>query len=139
MREFQLPPSVVTSGRWAFIGLLVWLGVNVIRFSLGDFLSDSNPAFSVAIDASQSGARAALLQALLLQDSSRLGEAVAGARDALSDNPFSPDALELLARENEERNDKAKAADLMTLASRIDLRDLRSQLWLLDRDMRDAR
>ena len=121
------------------IGLLVFLGINIIRFAAGDFLSGSDPELSLAFDPSQAGARAALSKRLFFEDASRFEDAASGARRALSDNPFSPDALTLLARVSQAKGDEREAALMMNWAGRSDRRDLESQLWLLDQDVRNAR
>ena len=136
-REFS--PPIVAVGRWTFVGLLLALGVEILRFSLGDFLSVIDPALSIAIDPTQTAARNALAQRLMADDLSKIDDAVAGARAALRNDPLSPDALDLLARASELNGDRDAAAQLMILASRVELRDLSSQLWLLNRDLREAR
>jgi hypothetical protein len=135
--EFSL--AFIAVGRWAFVGLLLALGVQILRFSLGDFLSVTDPALSMAIDPTQTAARNAMAQRILADDLSKIDDAVAGARAALRDDPLSHDALDLLARTSELNGDEGTAAQLMILASRVDLRDLSSQLQLLNRDLRDAR
>ena len=75
----------------------------------------------------------------MVSDMSKTNEAVAGAREALNDNPLSPEALILLARASEQDGEKDRTSRLMILASRVTPRDLRSQLWLLDQDLRGAR
>ena len=51
-------------------------------------------------------------------------------------NPLFPGALTLLARASEQSGDEDRTGRLMTLASRVNLRDLRAQLWLLSQDLR---
>jgi hypothetical protein len=132
--------SPLAACRWpALIALLAFLAVGTVRFALGDLLSGSDPKLSLVFDPSQSGARVAVSKRLFLEDASRFEDAITGARQALADNPFSPDAFTLLARASQEKGDNGEAALLMTWASEIDRRDLESQLWLLDQDLRNAR
>ena len=57
-------------------------------------------------------------------------------RQALGTNPVFFGALTLLARASDKTADQDRVGRLMTLASRVNLRDLRSQLWLLSQDLR---
>jgi len=121
-----------------FAALLALFAINIIRLSAGDLLSGSNPELSIMFDPRQSAARLLLSQRLYLEDRSRLDEAEADAREALDDNPLSPGALTLLARAAEEKDDDGRAADLMRRASRVDLKNLESEIWLLDHDIRNG-
>ncbi len=132
-------PALSGFGKLAFVALLLALGVQILRVCLGDFLNDANPALSILIDPTQARARVAVSRRLLVDDPSKVDQAGAGAREALSDNPSTPGALTLLARMSEQKGDKEQAARLMNLAIRVDQRDLTSQLWLLDQDLRAAR
>ena len=135
--EFSL--RLIVIGRLAFAALLLALGVEIVRFSLGDLLSQADPALSIVIDPSQTEVRIAISRRVMVSDVSKTNEAVAGAREALNDNPLSPEALILLARASEQDGEKDRTSRLMILASRVTPRDLRSQLWLLDQDLRGAR
>jgi len=132
-------PRLVGFARLAFFGLLLALGLSMLRHSLGDLLSKADPALSIVIDPTQSEARVAVSQRMMVNNPSKVDEVIAGARRALRDNPLSPAALTLLARTSEQRGDKDLATRLMSLASRVDLRDPTSQLWLLYQDLRDGR
>ena len=123
----------------ALFALLTALGVGIVRVSLGDGLRVVDPALSASLDASQTRARIALARRLLAADPAHVGDSVAAARDAVNDNPLAPDALTFLAGARERQGDARAAGDLMALAARIDPRDLTSELWLLDRDIREAR
>ena len=70
---------------------------------------------------------------------SKTTDAVVGAREALRHNPLLPEALTLLARSSEQEGDIDRATQLMNLVTRVNLRDLRSQLWLLAQDLRGGR
>ena len=129
-------PALLALGRLGFVGLLLVLGVEIVRHSLGDFLSNANPALSIIVDPTQSGARLSVSETLLAGNPPKIDEAVASARQALGTNPLFPGALTLLARASEQVGDEDRTSRLMTLASRVDLRDLRSQLWLLSQDLR---
>jgi hypothetical protein len=119
-----------------FVGLLLVLGIEIVRHSLGDFFSNANPALSIIADPTQSGARLSVSETLLAGNPPKIDEAVASARQALSTNPLYPGALTLLARASEQVGDEDRTRRLMTLGSRLELRDLRPQLWLLSRDLR---
>jgi hypothetical protein len=134
-----LARDVANPATLALFALLTALGVSIIRASLGDGLRAFDPALSVSFDASQTHARIVLARRLLAADPSHVDDAIAIARDAVNDNPLASDALALLALAREHQGDSGAAADLMALAPRIDPRDLTSELWLLDRDMREAR
>jgi tetratricopeptide (TPR) repeat protein len=138
-RHVANPAAKATMATLALLALLTALGVCIVRASLGDALSAFDPALSVSFDASQTHARIALARRALAADPAHADAAISIARDAVDDNPLAPDALAFLARAREHEGDLSAAADLMALAARIDPRDLTSELWLLDRDMRDAR
>ena len=138
MRGVEFPSALVGFARLAFVGLLLALGVSILRHSLGDLTSEADPALSIVIDPTQASARVAVSERLMA-DSSKVTDAVTGAREALRHNPLSPEALTLLARASEQQGDIARTTQLMGLATRVNLRDLRSQLWLLDQDLRGAR
>ena len=134
--SFQL--ALAPFGWLFFAALLALFAINIVRLSAGDLLSGSNPELSIMFDPGQSAARLMLSQRLYLEDRSRLDEAKAGAREALDDNPLSPGALTLLARAAEEKDDDGRSADLMRWASRVDLKNLESEIWLLDHDIRNG-
>ena len=119
-----------------FVALLALLATDIVRLNLGDLLSDTNPGLAITLDPGQSAARVTLAQRAYLEDNSRLDEATAGARAALEQDPLTPEALTLLARAAQEKDDDQRATDLMRLASRVNLRTLEPQIWLLDRDLR---
>jgi hypothetical protein len=124
--------------RLGLVGLLLVLGIEIVRHSVGDVLSDENPALSIIVDPTQSGARLSLSETLLAGNPPKIDEAVAGARQALGTNPLSPGALTLLARASEQGGDDNRTRRLMTLASHVNLRDVSAQLWLLRRDLRET-
>src|SRR5271157_3854443 len=101
-RAAEFSPALVFIRRLAFATLLLALGVEIVRFSFGDLLSDADPALAVVVDPTQTEARVAVSRRLLVSDISKMDEAVAGAREALSENPLSPDALTLLAKASEQ-------------------------------------
>ena len=138
IRGVEFPSALVGFARLAFVGLLLALGVSILRHSLGDLSSEADPALSIVIDPTQASARVAVSERLMA-DSSKITDAVVGAREALRHNPLLPEALTLLARASEQQGDIDRATQLMSLATRVNLRDLRSQLWLLDQDLRGAR
>jgi hypothetical protein len=121
-----------------FVGVLLVLGVEIVRHSLGDFLSDTNPALSIVVDPTQFGARLSVSETLLAGNPPKIDEAVAGAQQALGANPLFPGALILLASASERVGDEDRTSRLMTLASRVNLRNLRAQLWLLSQNLRAA-
>ena len=43
-------PVFLALSRWGFVGLLLVLGGEIVRHSLGDFLSNDNPALSIIVD-----------------------------------------------------------------------------------------
>jgi len=131
--SFQLAPLI---GWLFFAALLLLFAIAIIRLSLGDFLSGSNPQLAIMFDPGQSAARVALSQRVTLEDLSRLDEATAGAQEALDRNPLTPEALTVLARAAQQKDDDRRSAELMRLASRVNLRSLEPQIWLLDRDIR---
>jgi hypothetical protein len=138
-RASKLSPAFIAIGRMAFVALLLALGVEIVRFSLGDLLSGDDPELSIIVDPTQTGARVAVSRRLMTSDLSKTDEALAGAREALLDNPLTPEALTLLARASDQKGDEGRASQLMILASRVNPKDLRSQLWLLNQDLRSAR
>ena len=138
-RASKLSPAFIAIGRMAFVALLLALGVEIVRFSLGDLLSGDDPELSIIVDPTQTGARVAVSRRLMTSDLSKTDEALAGAREALRDNPLTPEALTLLARASDQKGDEDRASQLMILASRVNPKDLRSQLWLLNQDLRSAR
>jgi len=79
--------------RLGFLGLLLVLGVEILRHSLGDFLS------AIIVDPTQTGARLSVSEALMAGNPPKLDEASAGAREALLTKPLFPEALTLLAHE----------------------------------------
>jgi hypothetical protein len=129
-------PVFLALSRLGFVALLVVLGVEILRLSLGDFLSGANPALAVVVDPTQAEAHLSVSEALMAAKPPKIDEAVASARLALGTNPFFPEALTLLARASEQIGDQDRTTRLMTLASRVNPRDLRSELWLLDQDLR---
>jgi len=129
-------PAFFALTRLAFAGLLLALGVEIVRVAVGDFLSNANPALAIIVDPTQSGARLTVSDTLLAGNPPKLDEAVASAREALRSNPLSSGALTLLARASEQIGDEDRTTRLMTLASRVNLRDLTAQLWLLSYDLR---
>ena len=79
------------------MGLLLALGVSILRHSLGDYLSgEADPALAIVIDPTQASARVAVSERLMAD--SKITDAIAGAREALRNNPLLPEALTLLAR-----------------------------------------
>jgi hypothetical protein len=137
-RASERSPALIIIGRLAFATVLLVLGLEIVRFALSDRLSDADPALSLVLDPTQSRARVAISHRLLVSNVAKIDEAIAGARVALSDNPLSPEALTLLAQASKQNREKDRTFQLMMLASRINSRDLRSQLWLLNQDLRDA-
>jgi tetratricopeptide (TPR) repeat protein len=134
-RGVEFPAALVGFARLVFVGLLLALGVSILRHSLGDYLSgEADPALAIVVDPTQASARVAVSERLMAD--SKNADAVAGAREALRDNPLLPEALTLLARASEQEGDVARATQLMNLATRVNRRDLRSQLWLLAQDLR---
>jgi hypothetical protein len=133
-------PASLTLTSLAFAGLLLFLGVEIVRHSLGDFLSDADPADSIVVDPAQSRARLTISNALLSSNPPKIDEALTNAREALRRNPLFPGALTLLARAREQigDQDKDRTIRLMTLATRINLRDVRAQLWLLGYDLQST-
>ena len=120
------------------MGLLLALGVSILRHSLGDYLSgEADPALAIVIDPTQASARVAVSERLMAD--SKITDAIVGAREALRNNPLLPEALTLLARASEQEGDIDRATQLMSLATRVNLRDLRSQVWLLAQDLRGGR
>jgi tetratricopeptide (TPR) repeat protein len=135
IRGVEFPAVLVGFARLVFVGLLLALGVSILRHSLGDYLSgEADPALAIVIDPTQASARIAISERLMAD--SKITDAVAGAREALRDNPLLPEALTLLARASEQEGDVDRATQLMNLATLVNLRDLRSQLWLLAQDLR---
>ena len=132
------PVSLVLR-RLGFLGLLLVLGVEIVRHSLGDVLSNDNPALSIIVDPTQSGACLSVSDTLLAGKPPKIDEAVASARQALNTNPLFPGVLTLVALASEQFGDEDRTRRLMTLAGRVDLRDTRAHLWLLNRDLRDVR
>jgi cytochrome c-type biogenesis protein CcmH/NrfG len=96
IRNVEYPSALVGFARLAFVVLLLALGVSVIRCSLGDLSSEADPALSIVIDPTQASARVAVSERLMA-NSSKIADAVAGAREALRHNPLLPEALTLLA------------------------------------------
>ena len=137
IRGVEFPQATVSLARLVFVGLLLALGVSILRHSLGDLWSEADPALSIAIDPTQASARVAVSERLMAD--SKITDAIVGAREALRYNPLLPQALTLLARSSEQEGDIDRAAQLMSLAARVNLRDLRSQLWLLAQDLRAGR
>jgi hypothetical protein len=138
IRGVEFPAALVGFARLVFVGLLLALGVSILRHSLGDYLSsEADPALAIVIDPTQASARIAVSERLMAD--SKIAEAILGAREALRDNPVSPEALTLLARASEQEGDIDRATQLMNLATRVNLRDLRSQVWLLAQDLRGGR
>jgi tetratricopeptide (TPR) repeat protein len=137
IRGVELPAALVGFARLVFVGLLLSLGVSILRHSLGDLSSEADPALSIVIDPTQASARVAVSERLMAD--SETTEAIVGAREALRHNPLLPEALTLLARSSEQEGEIDRATQLMNLATRVNLRDLRSQLWLLVQDLRSGR
>jgi len=137
-RGVEFPSALVGFARLAFVGLLLALGVSISRHSLGDWWSEADPALSIVIDPTQASARVAVSDRLMA-DPSKITDATVGAREALRNNPLLPEALTLLARASEHQGDIDRATRLMGLATRVNLRDSISQLWLLDKDLRGGR
>jgi tetratricopeptide (TPR) repeat protein len=137
IRGIEFPAALVGFARLAFVGLLLALGVSIVRHSLGDLWGEADPALSIVIDPTQASARVAVSERLLAD--SKITDAIAGAREALRHDPLLPEALTLLARASEQEGDTDDATQLMSLAARVNMRDLRSQLWLLAQDLRGAR
>jgi tetratricopeptide (TPR) repeat protein len=137
IRGVEFPHAFVSLARLAFVGLLLALGVSILRHSLGDLWSEADPALSIAIDPTQASARVAVSERLMAD--SKITDATVGAREALRQNPLLPQALTLLARSSEQEGDIDRATQLMNLAARVNLRDLRSQSWLLAQDLRGGR
>jgi tetratricopeptide (TPR) repeat protein len=137
IRGVEFPAALVGFARLAFVGLLLALGVSILRHSLGDLWGEANPALSIAIDPTQASARVAVSERLMAD--SKITDAMVGAREALRHNPLLPEALNLLARSSEQEGDFDRATQLMSLATRVNLRDWRSQAGLLAQDLRGAR
>jgi hypothetical protein len=134
----EFPSALIGFVRLAFLGLLLALGVSISRHSIGDWWSEADPELSVAIDPTQASARVAISDREMA-DPSKTTDATVGAREALRNNPLLPDALALLAHASEQQGDIDRAARLMGLSTRVNLRNLRSQLWLLAQDLRGRR
>jgi tetratricopeptide (TPR) repeat protein len=138
IRGLEFPAALVGFARLVFVGLLLALGVSILRHSLADYLSgEADPALAIVIDPTQASARVAVSERLMAD--SKITDAIVGGREALRHNPLLPEALTLLARASEQEGDIDRATQLMNLATRVNLRDLRSQLWLLDQDLRGGR
>ena len=138
IRGLEFPAALVGFARLVFVGLLLALGVSILRHSLADYLSgEADPALAIVIDPTQASARVAVSERLMAD--SKITDAIVGGREALRHNPLLPEALTLLARACEQEGDIDRATQLMNLATRVNLRDLRSQLWLLDQDLRGGR
>ena len=138
VRDVEFPAALGVLARLVFVGLLLALGVSILRHSLGDYLSgEADPALAIVIDPTQASARVAVSERLMA--ASKITDAIAGAREALRNNPLLPEALALLARVSEQEGDIDRATQLMSLATRVNLRDLRSQVWLLAQDLRGGR
>ena len=137
IRGVEFPAAFVSLARLVFVGLLLALGVSILRHSLGDLWSEADPALSIAIDPTQASARVAVSERLMAD--SKITDAMVGAREALRYNPLLPQALTLLARSSEQQGDINRATQLMSLATRVNLRNLRSQVWLLAQDLRGGR
>ncbi|MGO8831542.1 MAG: hypothetical protein ACLQE9_01830 [Roseiarcus sp.] len=138
MRAPSLQSGFGLFGRLIFAALLALLAVKIVRLSAGDLLRSSNPELSILFDPGQSAARLMLSRRPYLEEGSRLDEAKDGAQEALGDNPLSPAALTSLGRAFQGMDDDGRATDLMRWASRVDLRNLESEIWLLDQDIRDG-
>jgi hypothetical protein len=131
-------PTALSSIAWlALTGFFLWLGVMIVRLSLGDLLAVSNPSLALLFDPGQAAAQAKLAQRAFA-DAARIDEAAKTARSSLEVSPFTPDALTLLALIAQQKKSDARAVDLMRWASRVDLRNVDSQLWLLERDVRNG-
>jgi tetratricopeptide (TPR) repeat protein len=137
IRGVEFPAVLVGFARLVFVGLLLALGLSILRHSLGDLSAEADPALSIVIDPTQASARVAVSERLMAN--SKTTEAIIGAREALRYNPLLPEALTLLARSSEQEGNIDRATQLMNLATRVNLRDLRSQLWLLVQDLRGGR
>jgi hypothetical protein len=138
--ERRRSPAAGTAWAWlSYTALLALLGVNVIRFAAADLLSGTKPELSLWFDAGQTDARLTLAEHDSRADPPRIDDVVLGGREALRENPLSPQSLTLLARASEKKNDEATAAALMAWASRVDQRSLESQLWLLNQDIVNSR
>ena len=137
IRGVEFSAALVGSAQLAFVGLLLALGVSILRHSLSDLWAEADPALSIVIDPTQASARVAVSERLLAN--SKLTDAVVGAREALRHNPLLPEALTLLARSSEQEGDIDGATQLISLAARVNQRDVRSQLWLLAQDLRGGR
>jgi hypothetical protein len=135
MRFWPLLSAVSHAG---FLGLLLVLGIEILRHSLGDSLSSADPALAISVDPTQAEAHLSVSQALMAGDPPKIDEAVAGARIALRTNPLLPEALTLLGRASERSGDEGRTIQLMTLASRVNLGNPNSQLWLLSNDLRTS-
>jgi len=129
-------PNMARFAWLAFAFALIALAVRVASFTLGDWLIDRSLKLSLTADPTETLARVALARRLFGADPSRLEDVAAEARQALLDNPVSPGALGLLAEVDAARGEDEGAATLMQLASRADLRDINSEVWLLDRAVR---
>jgi hypothetical protein len=132
-------PMPLVLSRLGFVALLLVLGVEIVRHSLGDVLSNDNPALSIIVDPTESGARLSVADTLLAGNPPKIDEAVASVRQALGTNPLFPGALTVLALASEQAGDEDRTRRLMTLAGRVELRDTRAHLWLLNQDLRDVR
>jgi tetratricopeptide (TPR) repeat protein len=137
IRGVEFPAVLVGFARLVFVGLLLALGLSILRQSLGELSAEADPALSIVIDPTQASARVAVSERLMAD--SKTTEAIIGAREALRYNPLLPEALTLLARSSEQEGNIDRATQLMNLATRVNLRDLRSQLWLLVQDLRGGR
>ena len=111
IRGVEFPQAFVSLARLAFVGLLLALGVSILRHSLGDLWSEADPALSIAIDPTQASARVAVSERLMAD--SKITDATVGAREALRHNPLLPQALTLLARSSEQEGDIDRATQLM--------------------------
>ena len=65
IRGVEFPPALVGFARLVFVGLLLALGVSILRHSLGDFWGEADPALSIFIDPTQASARVAVSERLM--------------------------------------------------------------------------
>lgn len=128
-------PNSLQTICWAIFGLmLIYCVVSAVRLSIADYISESAPEWSLAIDSGQFDARVAIARAQYLSDKSRAAPSRAAAIAALQRNPLMPAALTLLGRIAGDAQQNDRAGDLMEWAARLDQRSLEADLWLLQRD-----
>ena len=75
IRGVEFPAALVSLARLVFVGLLLALGVSILRHSLGDLSGEADPALSIVIDPTQASARVAVSERLMAD--SKITDAIA--------------------------------------------------------------